>query len=59
MRLDMRVSSLLTVRVERHRQRFPQTLVVDDALDRHVFEQPGMEEQRARHYRRAVPLDVS
>lgn len=59
MRVNMRVYSLLTIRVERHRQRFPQTLVVDDALDRHVFEQPGMEEQRARHYRCAVTLDVS
>lgn len=54
----MRVSGFLTIGVERHGQRFPQTLVVDDALDGHVLEQPGVEEQRARHYGGAVTLAV-
>lgn len=54
----MRSCNLLTIRVERHGQRVLQTLVVDDTLDGHVLEQPGMEEQRAPHYGCAVTLAV-
>lgn len=49
---------LLTVGVERQRHGFLQTLVVDDALDARVTEQPRLEVQRARHHRRAVALIV-
>lgn len=56
MQVNVRVYSLLTVDVERHRQRFPQTPVVDEALDGHVFEQPRMEEQCAGHNGGAITL---
>lgn len=55
----MRICNLLTIRIERQGQRFLQALVVDDTLDRHILEQPRLEEQRAPHYRGAVTLTVS
>lgn len=55
---ENRIHELLTVCVEEQCQGFLQTLVVHDALDGQVTEQPRLEEQRARHYRRAVTLVV-
>lgn len=49
---------LLTVCVEGQGQRSLQTLVVHDALDGQVTKEPRLEEQRARHDRRAVALVV-
>lgn len=52
------VYELLTVCVEGHGQRFLQTPVAHDAFDQHVTEQPRLEGQCARYYRRAVALVV-